>query len=325
LNKQDSENTMNARANPILIGIVAGLAAAVFMAASPYLPLVFQLAAITALFVAGLGFGRVAGLVAVATTAMAIGALASSWILALMLGLTLLPAAVMSHLASLARPASEIGGPEATLAWYPLSDILLTGAILTALSIACIMMLQPLDELFANSFDEATRILSQSNPNIILDAEIRTRTIAMLRATFPIAQGMGNMVVLFAGFYFAMRILAALGRNIRPREDVRTSLRTNRLSVAMFLAGIVLMFAGDRIAVIGASVTGAIAGNCMLAGYALIHEKLRDQTWAIPGLVLTYLLSPLTIFLAVGLGLANPRRAIALTPTKPNHTPTNQP
>ncbi len=38
---------------------------------------------------------------------------------------TLIPAGWLSHLANLARPAAEIGGPEDLMAWYPLSGIVL--------------------------------------------------------------------------------------------------------------------------------------------------------------------------------------------------------
>ena len=97
---------MKPNLNPILVGIIAGLAAAILMAGSVYVPLILQIAAITALFVAGLGFGRVAGFVAVGTAAVALGVLMSSPPLALIFAVALLPAAVMSYLAGVARPAS---------------------------------------------------------------------------------------------------------------------------------------------------------------------------------------------------------------------------
>ncbi|MDB5525550.1 MAG: hypothetical protein JWM58_3313 [Rhizobium sp.] len=314
--------------NPILVGIVAGLAAAILMAGSVYLPLVLQLIAITALFIAGLGFGRVAGLVAVATAAIALGALTSSVMGAAIFGVMLLPAAVMSHLASLARPASEIGGPDTALAWYPLSDILLAGAVLTALATVFLLLLQPTDTLYAIVVEEVSRMFSETNPSMVLTPEAKAQAVRMLRVFGPISQGIGNMLLLFAGFYFAMRMLTAMGRSVRPREDIRASLRMNRLSIAVFLAGIALMFAGDRIAVVGASFAGAVAGGFLLSGFAIIHNALRDKSWALPSLILVYLVTlifpPLTIVIAIAGGLANPRRAIALSPNEPDQTPTNQ-
>ena len=50
---------MKPNANPILIGIIAGLVAAIGTAGSMVMPFFAQLVGMTALFMAGLGFGRV--------------------------------------------------------------------------------------------------------------------------------------------------------------------------------------------------------------------------------------------------------------------------
>ena len=47
--------------------------------------------------------------------------------------ITLIPAGWLSNLANLARPASELGGPENALAWYPLSNILAHLAVMVTL------------------------------------------------------------------------------------------------------------------------------------------------------------------------------------------------
>jgi hypothetical protein len=321
---------MNARANPVLIGIAAGLATAILMAGAFYVPFFPQLAATTALFIAGLGFGRVAGFVAVATTAIALGAMTSSPIGAVLLFILLLPAAVMSYLAGLARPAAEIGGPDTAIAWYPLSDILLVGAVLTAVSTIVLFLPPPPDSFYAKWVDEAVQMATQMDPNITFPAEARAQLAAALKALGPVLVAIGNMVMLFAGFYFAMRILTAMKRNVRPREDIRASLRMNRLSIAVFLGGIVLMFAGGGIAIVGASFAGAVGGGFLLSGFAIVHNSMREKPWALPALVLVYIVTvifpPLAIVIAIAGGLANPRRAIALTPHKPNdQSPTNQP
>lgn len=316
---------MKPTANPILIGIVAGLAAAILMAVSVYVQIVPQLVAITLLFIAGLGFGRVAGIVAVVTVALALGALTSSPLFALVLLITLLPAAVMSQLASLARPAAEIGGPETSLAWYPLSDMLLAGATLVALATIFLLMLQT-TATYELAADQVIQMASEINPSLVTQ-DLRPQLIVAIKTFLPFGQGIGNMVQLFAGFYFAMRILTAIGRSVRPREDIRASLRMNRLSIVVFLAGVVLMFAGDKAAIIGASFAGAMAGGYLLSGFAIIHNAVREKPWALPALILVYLVTvifpPLTVVIAIAGGLANPRRAIALTPARPNQTSNN--
>jgi hypothetical protein len=321
---------MKSNASPILVGIIAGLAAAILVAGSVYVPLVLQLAAFTVLFLAGLGSGRVAGLVAVATTAVALGAVTSSPLGAFIFGITLLPAAVMSNLASLARPATEIGGPEAAMAWFPLSDILLAGAVLSAIATICLLFLQPIDVIYTAVVEELARVFAEARPDIVFTPESKAQLVAVLKVFGPIAQGIGNMIMLFAGFYLAMRMLTAMGRGVRPREDIPASLRMNRLSIAVFLAGVALMFIGGKAGIVGASFVGAVAGGFLLSGFAIIHNALRGKPYALPALTLVYLVTfffpPVTVVIAIAGGLANPRRAIALTLNKPDQNPpANQP
>jgi hypothetical protein len=322
---------MNVQNNPILIGIIAGLAAAILVVMSNYVSPVFVILAIVILFIAGLGFGRLSGLVAVATAAIALGAVTASIPQALISAVILLPAAVMSHLASLGRPATEIGGPEATTAWYPLSDILLAGAMLTALVSMCLIILTPVEVLelsYQKGVDDFAQMVVSFDPAIVITDAAKQEYLKTMRAIGPIVQAGLYMLMLFAGFYFAMRILTAVGLNIRPREDIRSSLRMNRLSIGIFLCSIVLMFAGGTLALIGKSFMGAIAVCFLLAGYAALHEILRQKSWGIFALVAIYIATffflPLMLAIAIAGGLANPRRAVALTPDKPNQTSSNQ-
>lgn len=315
---------MKPNANPLLIGVIAGLVAAIGTLGSLSMPLFAQLLAMVALFMAGLGYGRVAGLVAVATAAIALGIYTSSVFATFIFALTLLPAAVMSQLALLARPASEIGGPDQALAWYPLSDILLAGAVITAVATIALLLLQPVDDLYAIVIDRAAEVIGEASPGMVITAAQKAEVLSMLRVFGPVSQSFGNMITLFAGFYFAMLILAAMKRNVRPREDVRVALRMSRVSVGVFFCGILLMFVGGTAGTIGASFAGATGAGFALAGFAVIHNALRDKGFALPTLVLVYLVAviipPLVVLVALAGGFANPRRAIALTPHNPNET-----
>jgi hypothetical protein len=323
---------MNAPKNPILIGIIAGLASAILLGVAAYASLfaiVLSIAAMAAIFVAGLGFGLVACLAAVATAALASGLLYSNPMSALGMALILLPAVVMSYLANMARPANELGGPEAAMAWYPLSDVMLAGAVMTALgTIATLLLHSDMNAVYVAVADMVGQMLSEVDPNAPVTTETKTQIVSFLQVLFPLIQSLQMMISLFAGFYVAMRILTATGRSARPREDIRSSLRMNRLSIAVFLAGIALMFAGDKIEVIGAGFAGAVAGGYLLSGFAILHNTLRDKSWRLPGLILAYLLTMMVpiipIVLIIAGGLANPRRAIALTPNKPDQNPANQ-
>lgn len=313
--------------NPILIGVIAGLAAAVLMAAGGYfvaLSIILIFLSMAAIFAAGLGFGLVACIVAIGTAALANAVLLGSPLAFLMTAAPLVPAAVMSHLANMARPASEIGGPDTATAWYPLSDVLFAGAVLTAIASVYTTLASPhIETLYSALADAMQQMMADmSGAGAQMDTLPRDEMIAMIRVIWPFAQAMQMMIALFAGFYFAMRFLAAAGSNIRPREDMATSLRMNRMAIVVFLAGIAGMFMGGKIGMIGASLVGACAGGFLLAGFAVIHAFLRGKNWGFPGLVLVYLLTffflPVIGFLLViAGGLANPRRAIPLTQTKP--------
>jgi hypothetical protein len=326
---------MRQKHNPILVGVIAGLAAAILMAVSgavPFISLILLTAALAAIFIAGLGYGLLSGLVAIATASLANAVLYSAPQSFLFTAIPLLPAAVMSYLANMARPASEIGGPDSALAWFPLSDVLLAGAIVTALATFATLVMHPSMELVYEAVADATaRMMQEINPDMPLDPGMRDQTLAVLKLIWPMVQSAQMLIALFAGFYFGMRILAAGGNNIRPREDIPTSLRMNRLSILALAAGILMMLTGNAVlALIGSSLTGAVAGGFLLAGFAVIHNLVRGKSWALPGLILIYLLTlfflPVIGFLLIiAGGLANPRRAIALTPQKTDETNSIEP
>ena len=312
---------MKPTSNPILTGVIAGLAAAVLLGAANYasgLSLVLFIAAFASIFIAGLGFGMTACVIAVLVAAVAVGAMNASANGAVVIALVLAPAAVMSYLANLARPAGELGGPDTAMAWYPLSDTLLAGAIVTAICSVIALSLQVNIETFYTTVtDMVAEMMGQVRPDLpVTDAE-KVQMIAILRTLFPFVQSMQLMILLFAGFYFGMRILTASGRSVRPREDIPMSLRMNRLAIGVFAGGIVLMFVGGIVSHVGASFAGAAAGGFLLAGFAILHNYLRGKSWALPGLILAYLLTfmipIIPVLLIIAGGLANPRRTIALT------------
>ena len=318
---------MKPNTNPIAIGIIAGLAAAILMAGAGYVSLfsiLLMIAAIAAIFVAGMGFGAASGVLALIVASLASAALAGKPMAFVAMAVQLSPAVVMSYLANLARPADELGGPKAAMAWFPLSDIMLAGAVVSAIATSGVLLLHPdLEAAYSMLADLVLELATRTNPDVAFNVT-REELMGYLQVLFPLTQGWQMMIALFGGFYFAMRVLSAARRNIRPREDIPSSLRMNRLSIAIFFAGLALMFAGDKLEVIGASFVGAIAGGYLLAGYGIVHNLLRGKSYKLPALILVYLISlivwPLAFIIFLAGGLANPRRAIALTPHESNET-----
>ena len=103
----------------LISGVLAGICAAFLtLGATAQSSLSFLLYAGSAMpiFIAGMGWGNRAAIIAIITTAL-IGALVMSPLFALTIAIfTLIPAGWLSHLANLARPASELGGPDDLLA-----------------------------------------------------------------------------------------------------------------------------------------------------------------------------------------------------------------
>ncbi|ACE90484.1 hypothetical conserved protein [Rhizobium etli CIAT 652] len=238
---------------------------------------------------------------------------------------TLLPAGWLSHLANLARPASELGGPDHLLAWYPLSDILLhlCGLVTFAVIVIGVMIgygpdiTDPIVDLLITS-------VKQQQPEFMPDPAATAQTKSLILLMLPALQGGMWVTMLFAAYYFAVRIVAASGRGLRPREDIPSSLRMNRNSIFVFLAGLAACFFGGVPALIGATVIGTFGAGFMLSGFASLHFRTRGKDWRLPALILCYLASMLMLLpalLILVLGLGDTRKAIALTPTKDADTP----
>ena len=110
--KQDSEVT-RPNLKTLATGALAGLTAALLVLGAsmqPSFSAVLYAASALPILLVGLGWGNAAAISAVVTAAV-LGAIAISPSFALVMTLvTLLPAGWLSHLANLARPASELGG-----------------------------------------------------------------------------------------------------------------------------------------------------------------------------------------------------------------------
>jgi hypothetical protein len=148
----------------------------------------------------------------------------------------------------------------------------------------------------------------------------------MMVLLLPIVQGGMWVLMLFAAYYIAMRVVSASGRALRPREDLPSSLRMNRNATFVFLAGIVACFVGGVPALIGATVCGTFGAGFLLAGFGSLHLRTRGKDWRVPALVLAYLSALLLLpaFFILVLGLSDTRRTVALTPARSADKPDNR-
>ena len=312
----------------LLIGALAGLTAALLVLGAsmqPSFSAVLYAASALPILLVGLGWGNAAAISAVVTAAV-LGAIAISPSFALVMTLvTLLPAGWLSHLANLARPASELGGPDHLLAWYPLSDILLhlCGLVTFAVIVTGIMIGYG-PEITDQMVDVLMASLQEQQPTFIPDPAATAQTKSLVVLMLPALQGGIWVMMLFAAYYIATRIVNASGKGLRPREDIPSSLRMNRNSIFIFLAGLAATFMGGVPAMIGATVVGTFGAGFLLSGFASLHFRTRGKDWRLPALILLYLASlilMLPAFFILVVGLSDTRKAIALTPNKDADAP----
>jgi hypothetical protein len=320
--KQDSE-VKKLNLKTLAIGALAGLTAALLVLGAsmqPSFSAVLYAASALPILLVGLGWGNFAAISAVVTAAV-LGAIAISPYFALVMTLvTLLPAGWLSHLANLARPASELGGPDNLLAWYPHSDILLH---LCGLVTFAVIVIGYGPEITDQMVDVLMASLQEQQPTFVPDPVATAQMKSLVVLMLPALQGGIWVVMLFAAYYIATRIVAASGKGLRPREDIPSSLRMNRNSIFIFLAGLAATFMGGIPAMIGATVVGAFGAGFLMSGFAALHFRTRGKDWRLPALILCYLASTMmlpALFILV-LGLADTRKAIALTPTKDADAP----
>jgi len=309
----------------ILAGVVATLLALGAMAQLSFAFVIYAASALPIL-IAGLGWGSRAAIVAIITAAVLGAVLVSPPFAATMVVFTLIPAGWLSHLANLARPASELGGPENLLAWYPLSDILLhLCCVVTIAMIALGVVIGYGPELTNQLVDLMTSAFQAQEPAFAPDPAGVEQTKAMFVLLLPMVQGALWVLLLFAAFYIATRFVSRSPRALRPREDMPSALRMNRNSIFVFLAGILLIFFGGVPAMVGATICGTFGAGFLMAGFASLHFRTKDKDWRLPVLVLAYLSSLMLMpaFVILVLGLSDARQTIALTPAKPDESNKN--
>nr|WP_272210960.1 hypothetical protein [Marinicella sp. W31]MDC2876868.1 hypothetical protein [Marinicella sp. W31] len=228
-----------------------------------------------------------------------------------------MPAGWLSHLGNLARPASEIGGPDGLTAWYPLSDILIhLCAVITVALIILGIVAGYGPNATGQLIDAFVEALTMQNPELASDAALIAQFKSMFVVMLPIVQGATSVILLFVAYHFATRIVISSGLTSRPREDVAKSLRMHRNAIFVFLGALVATFFGGTIGLMGAACLGAFGGGFLLAGLARMHLAARGKSWGVPVTILSYLslifTFPALIF--VVMGLLDTRRAIALSP-----------
>ncbi len=305
----------------LLTGAFAGVTAALLsLGANTQSSFAIVLYAASALpiLIAGLGWGNIAAITAVVVAGVTGTVLVSPYFALLIAVITLIPAAWLSHLANLARPASELGGPDGAMAWYPLSDILTNLAILVTIGMLIVGVIIGYDGTMSDRMiDIVMEALKAQEPGYNPDAAAIAQIKSIFSVALPMVQGAIWVLMLFAAYYIATRIVQTSGKSLRPREDMPSTLRMHRFAIFAFLGGLVLAFMGGVPAIVGALVCGTFGAGFMLSGFAVFHFRTRGKSWRLPVLWLGYLsvvLFTIPAFFFLLSGLMDTRRAIALSP-----------
>ncbi|MBW6420552.1 DUF3488 domain-containing protein [Rhizobium sp. XQZ8] len=303
-------------------GILAGIVATLLVlgaSAQSFVSSILYAASALPILIAGLGWGNRAAITGIVTAAILSAILVSPQFALTMAIFAMIPAGWLSHLANLARPASELGGPDNLMAWYPISDIMLhlCGVVTVAMVVLGVTIGYG-PELVGQLVDVMAEAYRAEGVEFPGDPATNKAMVLLL---LPLVQGGTWVMLLFAAFYIAVRIVSRSGRALRPREDMPSALRMNRHAIFAFLTGIVLMFVGGVPALVGATICGTFGGGFLMAGFASIHFRTQGKDWRLPVLILCYLSCVVTLFTLpilaiVILGLADTRRTIALTPVK---------
>ncbi len=300
------------------VGLVAGIASALLVLAAlshASYSLLFLILAGIPVFIAGLGFGAAASVAALAASFATLSLLSSPVEALSILVLPQIPVAWMSYQANMARPADEIGGPKDVMAWYPLSDMLLHMAALVAIAFSATLIVSGYDlSTAAKIVNAIADAMAAQDPSISYDPQTRAALVNFYYLMLPLMQALTFVIAIFASYYFSALIVRASMRSLRPREDMPSTLRMHSAGLFIFLAGMVLMFFGGQIGVVGAAICGAFGGGFLLSGLAAFHMRTRGKSWRTPALVLAYLTIFLSGFFFIAAGLMDTRRAVALTP-----------
>lgn len=276
-------------------GLVSALLIAVIVRGTPMALLLYLLAPLPVVIVS-LGWNHRAGLVAVATGAVAL-ALALSPLRGFAYAVaTALPAWWLGYLALLGRPAADGSG---RMEWYPLGRLLVWIAATAALSLTAVAILSTGDHA---TFHERTRSVVQALVQVRgegLDAATGESLTELLARLVPALAAQGFALMLTLYLWAAGRIVRVSGRLPRPWPDLPATVMP-RAALGLLALGFVLALVGGFAGVFGTALLGALGTAFALQGLAGMHHRSRGK----PGRGLMLFGLYLIVFVSQGLALA---------------------
>lgn len=322
-------------ASPTLIGLGAGLVAAVLFASlannSALAILLFYVTPLPVLL-AGIGWGRSAALLAFLSSTALLGAVLS-WHSALTFALFIgLPGFIMSYLLLLNREVAPAPGGSAQVEWYPVGWVIAWTSLIAGALVGFGLVLLSGD---ADSYRKAMRALFQEAAfkqfQELLGAGSQPADMDRVADRFafyvlPFFGAASWLLVMVANLWLAARSASISGLLIRPVPDF-TQIGYPAFFLPAFLAALLLSFASGLPGVVGMAFLGAFTCAWIILGMAVLHVFLAGSqlkalvlTLAYIGLALMpWLLVPPLTLLGIAESFLNLRQRIWRSTTPPGN------
>jgi len=288
-------------ASPNLIGIGAGLVAAVLFASlSNGSLLAFMLFYLMPLpvMLAGIGWAPRAALIATATAGLLLAVLLDPLRAIAFCVFVGLPSLIISYLMSLYR---EVGAPDmaaqgeasgqSAVEWYPLGRIIAwTAVIAGGLVIVGLFLLGGGSESYreaVRTMFEGSQFQSAFGPEAG-PAERESFIALFSRVILPFLAGTVWLLVFVGNLWLAAKSAVISDLMSRPPLDLKR-IDYPPFLLGGFVAALVLSVLPGMIGMAGIAFLGAFAGAFLILGLAVLHVLLEKSQFKVPTLILLYL------------------------------------
>lgn len=322
----------------LFIGLGAGVCAAVLFASAVLgqsaLGIILLFVVPLPKFLAGLGWGWRAALIAAVTATLLVGVFANP-LSGMVYGFSQgIPAVWLCYLAYLNRDVNAGSGSPAQIEWYPVGHLIAWSAgiagALTAMTIynlgstteALRQQMQKLVEMFRKA-------LSQVDPQAANTLDVAAMADVMLKLV-PATFAASALVGILFNLWLAARITRASGRLLRPWPDLAGIRLPSGAAMALALT-VAVSLPGSWTGVpeyprtILSGFSSALFLAYVLVGMAIVHSTTRGKSWRAIALFAFYaalvFLNPWSALAAALLALTEPfapwRRPSAPPPPSP--------